>query len=59
MEYEEVGKIGIKDVAKPLFEIVEFGDNTVDLESEDYRRYIHIRLNNVIKTFDETGKMSR
>ena len=60
MEYELVGKRGIRELAKPLFEIQEFGDNTVDLESPmDYRMYAHIRLNNIIKTYDEAGNMNR
>ena len=33
INYEDVDKIGIKDVAKPLFEIQEFGDNTIDLDA--------------------------
>jgi hypothetical protein len=57
MDYEAVAKISIKNVAKPLFEIQEFGDNTVDLDLDDYRKYVHIRLNNIIKTFDGQGTL--
>jgi hypothetical protein len=41
-----------------LLEILENGDNTVDLVALDYQKYIHIRLNNIIKTFDENGVMT-
>ena len=41
----------LNDVAKPLIEILEFEDTTVDLEEEDYRQYIHIRLRNIIRTY--------
>jgi hypothetical protein len=43
---------------QPYFEIVEGSDTTVDLEKENYRQYIHIRVNNIIKNFDEDGMMS-
>jgi hypothetical protein len=32
MLYEDVGKVSITNVSKPLFEILEFGDSTVDLD---------------------------
>jgi len=40
-------------LAKPLFEILEGGDSTVDLEEENYRQYIHVRLRNVIKEYPD------
>lgn len=52
MVQEDVGIIQISTTAKPLFEIQAGGDNTVDLEAENYRRYMHIRLNNIVKTFE-------
>jgi hypothetical protein len=52
MDYDIVGIIPIKNVSKILFEVLEFGDNTVDLDTDDYRKYVHIRANNIIKTFD-------
>ena len=33
LDYEAVGKIQIKDLPKMLFEILENGDNTVDLDN--------------------------
>ena len=51
MHYEEVGQAYLNLTAKPLFEILEKGDNTVDLEKENYKKYIHIRLINIVKTF--------
>ena len=56
--YYDVGKIPITNVSKILFEILEFGDSTVDLDQQDYRRYVHIRLNNIIKKW-EGGKWVR
>lgn len=52
MDQEEVGRIVVTGVAKPLLEILAGGDKTVDLEAEDYNRYIHIRLDNIIKKFE-------
>ena len=57
MNYEHVGKCFLNQTAKPLLEILENGDNTVDLVDKDYKRYIHIRLNQIIKTFDEYGQV--
>ena len=55
MNYEGVGKIKTSGVAKVLFEILENGDNTVDLDQVPggYQQYINIKLNNIIKTFNE------
>lgn len=56
MNYEDVGKRPINETAKPLFEILQGGDSTVDLEAEEYWKYISLRLTNIIKTYDpETG----
>ena len=44
-----------------LFEILENGDNSIDLEEIEggYNQYINIRLNNVVKTFvPETGEVT-
>ena len=46
MHYSEVGKAFLNQTAKPLLEILEKGDSTVDLDKEDYKRYINIRVNN-------------
>ena len=43
---------------QPYFEIVEGSDTTVDLEKENYKKYIHIRVNNIIKKFDQDGMMT-
>ena len=53
----EVGTPLLRNI-QPYLEILEGGDETVDLEAENYRQYIHIRINNYRKTFDETGQMS-
>lgn len=37
MNYEEVGKVPFSELAKPLFEILEGGDTTVDLDAENFR----------------------
>jgi hypothetical protein len=52
MIQEDVGLITLFNASKPLFEIQQGGDNTVNLEAENYKKYMHIRLNNIIKTFD-------
>jgi hypothetical protein len=57
MKYEDVGKISVANTAKVLFEILENGDNPVDLfAGENYRQYAHIRLCQIIKTYDDAGK---
>ena len=53
MDYELVGKVALDTVAKPLIEILEYEDTTVDLEEEDYRQYIHLRLRNIIKSYPD------
>ena len=58
MNYEEVGKVPFSKVSKPLLEIVEGGDNTVDLDAIDYMRYIHIRADLIEKKF-VNGEMVR
>ena len=61
MSYDDVGKVSTKTTAKVLFEILEGGDNTVDLDAVEggYHQYIHLRLNNIIKTFDADGNMEK
>lgn len=59
MKYNVVGKIKMVSMAKPLFEILEGGDNTVDLEAVDYKKYINIRLVNVVKNIGEDGEVER
>lgn len=44
------------NTTQPFFEIVE-GGTTVDLDAEEYRQYIHVRVNNYRKYFDENGNM--
>ena len=58
MDYEAVGRVQIADLPKILFEILENGDNTVNLEDVEggYRQYINIRLNNQVKTFNSETK---
>ena len=58
MDYENVGKVAFSQVSKPLLEIVEGGDNTIDLDAINYRQYIHIRADHIEKKFLE-GKMVR
>ena len=64
MDYEEIGKVYIwNETAKPLLEILENGDSTFDLEKPNTfgftaERYIHKRLTQVIKTFDENGELT-
>ena len=58
MQYENVGQVKLSTMGKPLLEFLEGGDNTVLLTADD-DKFINIRLNNVIKTFDENGDMSR
>ena len=54
MIYETVDKIYMDRAAKVLFEILEDGDNTVNLEGS--KEYVHLRLNNIIKLHDENGE---
>ena len=49
-QYAGVQKLALM---QPYLEILEGGDNTVDLEAQDYRRFIHLRVNNIVKNFDE------
>ena len=58
MIQEDVGKIYIPTLAKPLFEVLDAGDNSYDLDANDYKRYIHIRVNNIKKLFNG-DKMTR
>ena len=58
MNYLEVGKVPFSDVSKPLLEIVQGGDSTVDLDEIDYRRFIHIRVDHIEKKF-ENGEIVR
>jgi len=61
MKYAEVNTVPINETAKVLFEILEGGDNTVDLDAVEggFEQYVHIRLANIIKTFDEAGEMTK
>jgi len=36
MIQEEVGRISVTNTAKPLFEILQGGDKTVNLEAQNY-----------------------
>jgi hypothetical protein len=58
MNYDNVGKVGFSKVSKPLLEILEGGDYTVDLDQIDYRRFIHIRADHIEKKFVD-GEMVR
>ena len=48
MDYELVEKVDIQALPKILIEILENGDNTFDLDSEEggYQQYFNIKLNN-------------
>ena len=45
-------------MAKVLYEILENGDSTVDLDKIEggYKQYIHVRLNNIIKIYNKDTK---
>jgi len=59
MDYEDVGEVHWEMLAKPLLEVLEGGDRTVDLVAENYRQYLHIQLHNIIKNYDNsTGELS-
>ena len=49
-------------MAKPIFTILEGGSEnpfqTVELDKES-RKYIHVRVNNIVKTYDEDGEMNK
>jgi len=53
-------KIKFIDIGKPLFEMWKGGEGdpfqTIQLDRES-RKYIHVRVNNVIKTY-ENGQMT-
>lgn len=51
-------KLFLNQTAKPLLEILENGDNPVDLDKEDYKRFINIKLDNIVKTFDSNGELT-
>ena len=55
----DVGRIPITTMAKPLFEVLDQGDNSFDLDGNNYKRYIHIRVNNIKKTFVNGDTMVR
>lgn len=44
-------------MGKPLLEFLEGGDNTHLLTAEE-DKFINIRLNNIIKTFNENGDLT-
>ena len=48
-------------MAKPIFTILEGGSEnpfqTVELDEES-RKYIHVRVNNIVKTYDAQGEMT-
>ena len=52
MNYEEVGQQPLSLMSKPLFEILENGDNTVDLGDDMSDSFINIRLRNIIKNYN-------
>ena len=58
MDQDEVGKLALTTLSKPLLEFFDSGFNSVDLEAENYKQYIHIRLNHITKNF-ENGEMVR
>ena len=51
MNYERIGKVPFSDISLPLLEIHQGGDQTVDLELDDYRKYFHMRVRNIEKKF--------
>ena len=44
--FEEIGKISASTIAKPIISVKTSFEN-INLEDENYRRFIHIRLNHV------------
>ena len=56
MDYEKVGQQPLSLMSKPLFEILEDGDYTVDLGSDMSDKYINIRLRNIIKNYNNKTK---
>lgn len=59
MNYAEVGKVHFDLVSRPLLEIQQGGDTTIDLDAIDYRRFFHVRINNIEKKFNKEGKMEK
>ena len=53
MDYETVGQALLSEMSKPLFEILEDGDYTVDLGDDMSDQYINLRLRNIIKNYNE------
>jgi hypothetical protein len=53
-----VGKREFSKMSKPLFEILSDGNNPVDLDAVDYKKYIHIRAVHIEKKFID-GKIVR
>ena len=48
----------MNEMSKPIFTILEGGSDdpfkSVEL-NRDSRKYIHVRINNIIKTYDNNG----
>ena len=49
------------EMSKPTFTILNGGTEdpfgTIEL-TNDTRQYIHVRLNNIVKTYDEVGRLT-
>jgi hypothetical protein len=52
MDYNAVKTRSLYNMSKPLLEILEGGDNTVEITKAD-EQYINMRLVNMIKTFKD------
>ena len=51
MDYDLVGKVPFSSLAIPIFEILQGGDGTIDLDEANHRQYIHVRINNYVKRY--------
>ena len=50
-----MGFVYLNETSKPVLEILQNGDNTIDLESEDFKKYIHIQVVHIQKYFHMDG----
>ena len=57
-EIKLMGQVKFRDISLPLLEITEGGDSTIDLDEDDYRKYFHMRVKNIEKSF-KNGEMAR
>jgi hypothetical protein len=43
MDYEAVGQVEYNELSLMFLEIVKDGDNPIDMDALDYKKYIHLR----------------